>query len=250
MGKENNPGSFFDDPDVIGLCNAVMVGNLLTIDELVAEGVDVNARGKDGTTPLIFSMVGLNKAGLDLLMKHGADPNIQTKSRDSFMRYAARAADSDYLKMALEYGGNPNLKGRMGRTLIFEAAMENNKNVEANIQLLLNYGAKIDAVDKSQETAAMVAAGINQYIPALYLLEKGSDYTQKDRWGYTIAHPLEENGIGYNPGGEGYDARTRVAQFLIDNGMEVRLKEPYEAPVDWLEETFSAIGKPVPDHLK
>lgn len=47
-----------------------------------------------------------------------------------------------------------------------------------------------------------------------------------------------------------YDARTKVAKFLIDQGMEVELKRPYEAPDDWLEKSFEAIGEPVPDSLR
>ena len=91
---------------------------------------------------------------------------------------------------------------------------------------------------------------MNQYEPALYLLHEGIDPNHKNRWGYTIAYPLEENGIGYNPGSEGYDARTKVAKFLIDQGMKVNLKRPYEAPDDWLEKSFEAIGEPVPDTLR
>lgn len=250
MSKENNPGNYFDDPQVIKLCEAVMDGDLATIEKLVESGVELNARGRDGMTPLLFSLVGLNKTGLERLLTHGANPNLQTKNKDSFMRYAARASDSAYLKMGLENGGDPNLRGKMDRTLLFEVAMENNDTVKNNLQLLLDRGADIDAVDKSQETAAMAAAGINQYVPALYLLEQGSDYSHEDRWGYTISHPISENGIGYNPGSEGYDARTRIAQFLIDKGIEVQLKAPYKAPGDWLEKSFSAIGKPVPDHLR
>lgn len=250
MSKGNDPGVYFNDPDVVALCKAVMAGDIKAIDRLVAAGADVNATGKDGMTPLLFSIVGANKAGLQHLMEHGADPNLQMEDRDSFMLYAARARDTDYLKMGLAHGGDPNLRGKMNRTLLFEAAMENNENVKESLRLLLDQGADIDAIDVSQETAAMVAAGINQFRSALYLLEEGSDYTQKNRWGNTIRYPLERNGFGYNPGSQGYDARTRIAQFLIERGIEVQLKEPYSAPSDWLEKSFEAIGKPVPEHLR
>ncbi len=250
MSKANDPAMYFEDPQVIELCRAVINGDIPKVDALLASGAKVNARGKDGMTPLLFSMAGFDKAGIKRLMEHGADPNLQMDNKDSFMRFAARANDSDYLIIAFALGGDPNLKGKMERTLLFETAMENNENVLESLKLLLKNGADINAIDRSMENAAMAAAGISQYEPALFLLERGADFSQKDRWGYTIKHPLEENGIGYNPGFEGYDARTRVAQFLIDKGIEVQLKEPYEAASNWLEASFSAIGKSVPGYLK
>lgn len=246
-----NPKTYFSDPKLVGLCEAIARGNLATIDNLVAQSVDVNARGRDGMTPLIFSFPSLNKAGLRRLLEHGADPNLQEEaSHYSFMRYAARAEDSDYLRMALENGGDPNLRGRMNETPIFDVALANNSGFEERMALLLEHGADINAFNVLKQNAAMAAAGVNQYESTLFLLEEGIDYKQEDKAGYTLAYPLEENGIGYNPGHEGYDARTRVAQFLIDRGVEVQLKKPLEAPSDWLEASFSVIGKPVPAHLK
>ncbi len=251
MSEGNDPGVHFDDPKTVNLCTAVMAGDIDAIDKLVSDGVDVNFRGKDGMTPLLFSMGGFNKLGLERLMELGADPNLQTENKDSYMRYAARANDIDYLKMGLSHGGDPNLRGKMGRTLLFEAAMENNESVEESLDLLLKNGADINAVSKGVlENAAMAAARINQYIPALFLLQKGIDYHHENKAGYSIARPLEANGIGYNPGYEGYDARTKVAKFLTDHGVEVRLKKPYESPPDWIEKSFDAIGEPVPDNVK
>ena len=251
--QKNDASVYFNDPQVIKLCRATISGNVRVIDELVAAGVDVNARGKGGMTPLLFSLVGTNKSGLRRLMAHGADPNLQRDDRESFIYYAAKADDPEFLRMALKNGGNPNLRGPRQKTPLFEAAVENNDNVEEQLKLLLEHGANLNALTNprgANENAAMAAAGINQYESALYLLHRGIDPTHKNRWGYTIAYPLEENGIGYNPRSEGYDARTKVAQFLIDRGMKIDLKKPYEAPADWLEKSFEAIGEPVPDYLR
>lgn len=251
MSKENDPSVYFNEPQVVSLCKAAMAGNIAAIDQLVNEGVNVNASGKGGMTPLLYSFVGFNKPGLQRLMEHGADPNQQRDHKSSFMSYAAQTIDSDYLEMALAHGGDPNLKGRMFYTPLFEAAMENNAGVERRLKLLLDHGADINAISKGiLDNAAMAAARINQYDSALYLLQLGIDYERQNKAGYTIVHSLEKNNIGYNPGYEGYDARTRVAQFLIEKGIEVQLKEPYEAPRGWLEASFRAIGKPVPPHLK
>ncbi|XOZ32426.1 ankyrin repeat domain-containing protein [Halomonadaceae bacterium KBTZ08] len=253
MSKGNDPSVYFNDPHVVELCKAAISGKINKIRKLVDDGVDVNARGKEGMTPLLFSLAGTDKKGLRELMENGADPNLKTDNLESYMRLAARAQDSEFLKMGLEHGGDPNLRGPQQRTLLFEAAMENNKEVEKQLQLLIEHGAEINALSDPRginENAAMAAARINQYEPAIYLLRKGVDPYHENRWGYTIAYSLAENVIGYVPGKERYDARTKVAKFLVDQGMKVDLKRPYDAPDDWLEKSFEAIGEPVPDTLR
>lgn len=76
--QKNDASVYFNDPQVIKLCRAAISGNVRVIDELVAAGVDVNSRGEDGMTPLLFSLVGTNKSGLRRLMAHGADLNCMS----------------------------------------------------------------------------------------------------------------------------------------------------------------------------
>jgi ankyrin repeat protein len=46
---------YFDDPKVIALCKAIDARDLKEIDRLVAEGADVNAKGKGNMTPLLWA---------------------------------------------------------------------------------------------------------------------------------------------------------------------------------------------------
>ncbi len=41
---------YFDDPKVIKLCHAIEANDLDKMDQLIADGVDVNAKGKDNVT--------------------------------------------------------------------------------------------------------------------------------------------------------------------------------------------------------
>ena len=97
---------YFDDPKVIRLCNAIRKRDLTLIDKLIAEGADVNAKGKGNMTPLLWafvqgrpwnkppSLANRNKPGFTekwaseefdaahlaiftKLLEHGADPNVQ-----------------------------------------------------------------------------------------------------------------------------------------------------------------------------
>ena len=53
---------YFDDPQVIALCQAIEANDLKEIDRLVAAGANVNAKGKGNMTPLLWAYPD-NQAG-------------------------------------------------------------------------------------------------------------------------------------------------------------------------------------------
>ncbi len=63
----------FPDPQVRALAKAAGRGRIRKIDELFGRGVDVNARGTSGATPLFWAMK--NAKGFRRLLELGADPN-------------------------------------------------------------------------------------------------------------------------------------------------------------------------------
>ena len=48
---------FFTDPQVIALCDAIAANDVARMKERIAAGADVNARGKDSMTPLLWAFV-------------------------------------------------------------------------------------------------------------------------------------------------------------------------------------------------
>ncbi len=70
---------------------------------------DINARGKDNITPLIFSYLSKDKKAFEVLLKNGANPNLKAKGDISVMSLSTQDEDIYYLKMALRYGGDANL---------------------------------------------------------------------------------------------------------------------------------------------
>jgi ankyrin repeat protein len=79
---------YFDDPQVIELCRAIANGAakfndtvdkevLDLIDKLLAEGADVNAKGKDNMTVLLWSHYARDPRVFEKILKAGADPNVR-----------------------------------------------------------------------------------------------------------------------------------------------------------------------------
>jgi len=116
---------FFDDPQVIALCKAIEAGDLEEIDRLVAEGADVNTRGKDNMTPLLWAFPGEKTEAFKRILEHGADSSVvvtdhfntqRTRHPDDLIRpgdsvlvLAARTSRPYHFKYVMQHGGNPNL---------------------------------------------------------------------------------------------------------------------------------------------
>ena len=64
----------FKDKKVRSLAIAAEEGSTNKIDQILAEGVDVNSVGDEGVTPLAWALLKMNKVGFEHLLKRGADP--------------------------------------------------------------------------------------------------------------------------------------------------------------------------------
>lgn len=96
----------FHDPEVLKLVIAAEKGDIATLQQMIQDGVDVNAQGANGETPLLRSIYAKNRASFKLLLDHGANPNVKTEYGWSVMEEAADAiADAWWLKTAMSHGG-------------------------------------------------------------------------------------------------------------------------------------------------
>lgn len=207
----------FTDPNVATLAKAAANGDTKTIDELVAKGVDVNSKGKDGATPLLWALGSLNRAGVERLLEHGADPDVKLPGGSSPIYIAAGASDSEFLKMMLNHGGDPNyLHEKRKHTLLFSAIMQRNLDT---IEILVDNGADINHRNSHGNTPLIFAAGLNHHHIVYRLLELGADYSITNNWGNTVTYPIENNNISTSS--EGYEWRQKVIVFLRERGVEV-----------------------------
>ena len=128
-----NPTIWFDDDNVIELCNALYKGRTDQAEEIILKkGVDLNYKGKDGMTILLWSIF-CDFEQIELILSNGANPDFiiesdyslaitypkeDFKSRSFFglllyLSYKEEADDSSHLlselyKLVLKYGADPN----------------------------------------------------------------------------------------------------------------------------------------------
>lgn len=136
------PSEIFSNPKLRQLAEVAQRGEVDEIKKLIAEGVNVNGRGKYGITPLYSAAQAGNKAGYKALLDHGADPNVIWTTGDTLMNITASSSPDPYfMRLALEHGGNPNLVApRTGATPLLSAWTGTGK---VNIPVLIKAGANL-----------------------------------------------------------------------------------------------------------
>ncbi|CAG0884303.1 unnamed protein product [Cyprideis torosa] len=110
-----------------------------TAELLIVKDAKVNAKNKDGETPLFFATKWDRHSVVEVLLTHGADPNITNENKTSPLHEARSAATA---KRLIEGKANMNAKNETtifnGNTPLFIASEENRHSV---VEVLLGHGA-------------------------------------------------------------------------------------------------------------
>ena len=215
----------WSDPQVAELATAALNGDIGKIDQLVAAGVDVNAQGRLGLTPLYFVYQAKNKPGFARLLQHGASPNIETWDGDSVIHSAAEdARDCEWLDLALKHGGDPNLPRSLnqfvpGRPPIFDAIFWS--NVKA-VELLIAAGADLRLKDDQNRTPLEYAiSNYGRFEVIYHLLQAGADFRATAECGKTLAEKMKERTLQDASKTVWHD---KVLEFLEEQANEKHLQ--------------------------
>ncbi|MCW5550352.1 MAG: ankyrin repeat domain-containing protein [Opitutaceae bacterium] len=208
---------FFLDPKVRTLVQAAARGDTRRVDALLHEGVDINARGKGGMTPVLFAMARLNKTGYRHLLERGANPNLIVDPGESVMSFASRIKDSEWLRLALRHGGDPNLIGaRNIPPPLHESILYRRPE---NMRLLLDAGADINIRDGTGGTPMITAENIGSYEIVYEFLQRGADYRIKTKAGADLAKYISLSQM--TPDNPKWPIREKVIAWLAERGVQI-----------------------------
>ena len=164
----------------------------MTMNEMrweIKNGYNVNARGKDGLTPLMYAVLGSDPEKIIALLKAGADAKAEDNAELRAFDYAKddeRLQGTDAYRM-LEQATPPRPAGYISQRdknqeLILDAAREYPEQITEDLEA----GADINAHEADGTTALIRAANVNDHPEVIItLLKAGADAKAKDGEGKT-----------------------------------------------------------------
>lgn len=92
------------------LMRAAKLGRLDIVDELLAQGVDLDVLNADGCNALWLACYNGSHAVIERLIAAGINIDQQNGNGASCLMYVSSNSKPDLVKLLLEKGANPNLK--------------------------------------------------------------------------------------------------------------------------------------------
>jgi len=186
------------------LVEAIGKNDVKKVQELLRNGVDVNAKDSTGFPALLNAAEWGRVEIVNLLLDNGANVNTKIDGGQTALMRASGAGRLDVVKLLLEKGADVNAKVKLGGTALTLAAGRRHLNI---LELLVEKGANVNAkTGKSDSTALMHAAFQGDLEVVKLLLDKGADVSAKDNGGKTALMGASEMG------------HTAIVELLKANG--------------------------------
>lgn len=116
----------------------IFKGGILTIQQLILEGVNINTPKKTGHTPLIYSAITGKDVFTYMLLDHGASASVDIKTDRNMtaLMFAARYCYSKCAWLLLHYGADTSIQNEDGETAL-TLALANSRSENTTLAKLL-----------------------------------------------------------------------------------------------------------------
>ena len=136
-------------PPIPPIHKAAQMGDLDTVRQFIAEGIDIDVEDNIGNTPLYLAVTGGHKEMVELLIAKGADVNARNNWDWTPLHSAAARGHRDIVERLLAGSANVNAKRVAGWTPLHQAAAGGHAEVAA---LLIDHGADVNAAKRDGGT--------------------------------------------------------------------------------------------------
>ena len=143
--------------NVTALMLACEKGNRDAINVLLGAGADTNIKDWKGATCIQNAVAGgCSKDMLETIVSHGADVNVTNNNDVTALMTACRNGNKDATNVFLNAGADPNVADANGETCLHYAAQ--NDSCTEDLQAIISHGVDVNAKDKNNVTALMIAS--------------------------------------------------------------------------------------------
>ena len=172
------------NPKAVSIVETLRAADRQTFKKMVAEDPKLlNARGPEGSTPFMYSVLYTDAAMLERLIKQGADPNKRNDAGATALMWAA--LDLEKTRVLVAHGADVNARSEDGRTPLMVAA--GRPGGAPTVKLLLAHGANPNPTSKpSTESSPLLEASLAGDAEIMQaLLDGGAEF--KDIGGFALA---------------------------------------------------------------
>ncbi len=153
--------------------------HLEAVKFLVEKGANVNAEDNNKVVPLHSLATQNNAAAIEILTAKGADVDAKSYGGNTALHYAAISDAADAAALLIKKGANLEIREDYGRTPLILCARE--RGGPRTIKVLLEGGAYVNARDKFQDTALNLASWRGKKEVVDLLLDAGAKIPSKGR---------------------------------------------------------------------
>ena len=163
-------------PVIVGesqLIDAVKDGDVTAVRAVLAQGVEVNASGRDGSTALHWAVDRNDIEILELLLDADADVRTVTRFSVTPLSLACVKGNAEIAERLLRAGAGANAVTRGGEPVLMTAARTGDVQT---IKVLLAHGANVNAKEPTRDQTALMWAAAEGDVEAIkVLIEAGAD---------------------------------------------------------------------------
>jgi len=152
------------------LHHAARVGDLRLTKELLKEGPNIDATGKNTPTALIQAAQECHLEVLMELIHHGANVDVRESGGRTALMVASYYGHLEVVNALIHYGANVNAIDAEGRTALMVALQNGCLEVAKE---LIHHGANVDAIDDYGWSTLMLAAFYGRVEVVNVLIAKG-----------------------------------------------------------------------------
>ncbi len=191
------------------LQEAAKDGDIEQVKKLIAQGADIDEKGKYGRNALHAACCYKGRSAIiRLLIDHGANVNARDVAESTPLHFAARYADKQTVELLLTKGADVNAKNKKkGRTPLFEAMTSPIAGRKEVVELLVAKGAKVSAFHLAAYMGDM--GKLEKY------LQEGINVNTPGEFNNTALHAASNSG------------KKNIVEFLISKGALVDAKDAF-----------------------